>query len=499
MKLLFYTFVLIISFSFAFPVEAQIERFPVGEKLTYHVSFANFTDAGFVELHTVAREKVGQQDAIHLRARVKTTGMVEATLLALDNEYSSFISPETGLPLKIERTLRESIAPTDIKRDFAENQVVGANNVRDLISAIYQVRTLPLALNSTFPLRVSENNQIYEVELKVVKKMTVSTAVGAFGAFVVQFQIANNDKYNRFRFQMIVSDDERRLPISFQVKHPKGEIRAELASIQILLPEIQIPTIATPPITNNPNIPRIPTTVSPPKGNPILPPKPYLENQPLAPDLPFALKEKLTFDVFRQNKKIGVIQFEIPDRKLYFNRDAVNLTAKVVQSFDPFLPTGSSFTSYINPESLTPYRSEMRAGGSLSRFGDLYNFDQDRGSLTTEKGKIVEVPIGTYDLLSLAYALRAFRIETTRDTKAALFFGSSAKIVSFKLAKREIVDIGGKKIKAVQLNLTLGDPRSDSLGLKLWLSEDQQRRPLRFSFNSPLGEIRAEISGSPTP
>ncbi|HEX8399836.1 MAG TPA: DUF3108 domain-containing protein, partial [Pyrinomonadaceae bacterium] len=189
----------------------------------------------------------------------------------------------------------------------------------------------------------------------------------------------------------------------------------------------------------------------------------------------------------------------IADRKLYFTRDAVNLTAKIVQSFDPFLPTGSSFTSYINPESLTPYRSEMRAGGSLSRFGDLYNFDQERGTVTTEKGKTVEVPIGTYDLLSLAYALRAFRIETTRDTKAALFFSSSAKIVSFKLAKREIVDISGKKIKAVQLNLTLGDPRSDSLGLKLWLSDDAQRRPLRFSFSSPLGEIRAELAGSPTP
>ena len=499
MKLLFYSFVLIISFSFAFPAKAQTERFPVGEKLTYHVSFANFTDAGFVELHTVAREKVGGQDAIHLRARVKTTGMVEATLLALDNEYNSFISPETGLPLRIERTLRESIAPTDIKRDFAENQSPGANNVRDLISAIYQVRALPLALNATFPLRVTENNQIYEVELKVVKKMTVSTAVGAFGAFVVQFQIANNDKYNRFRFQMIVSDDERRLPISFQVRHSKGEIRAELASVQILLPEIQIPTIATPPIITNPNIPQIPTTVSPPKRNPIPPPKPYVENQPLAADLPFALKEKLTFDVFRQNKKIGVIQFEIPDRKLYFTRDAVNLTAKIVQSSDPFLPTGSTFTSYINPESLTPYRSEMRAGGSLSRFGDLYNFDQERGTVTTEKGKTVEVPIGTYDLLSLAYALRAFRMETTRDTKAALFFSSSARIVSFKLAKRETVDIGGKKIKAMQLNLTLGDPRSDSLGLKLWLSDDAQRRPLRFSFSSPLGEIRAELAGSPTP
>lgn len=505
MKLLFYSFVLLFtSLSFAFSIQAQVERFPVGEKLTYHVSFANFSDAGFVELHTVAREKVGERDAIHLRARVKTTGMVEATLLALDNEYNSFVSPETGLPLRIERTLRESIAPTDIRRDFAENQTIAANNVRDLISAIYQVRTLPLALNSTFPLRVAENNQVYEAELRVVKKTTVSTAVGAFGAFVIQFQIANNDKYNRFRFQMLVSDDERRLPISFLVRHTKGEIRAELASVQILLPEIQIPTIATPPIinnpnnipptVNNPNAPPISMPVSPARPRPTPAPKPYVENQPIAGDLPFALKEKLNFDVFRQNKKIGAIQFEIADRKLYFARDAVNLTAKIVQSSDPLLAPGSSFASYINPESLTPYRSEMRASGTLSRFGDVYNFDQERGAITTEKGKIVEVPNGTYDLLSLAYALRAFRIDGARGTKAAVFFGNSAKIITLKLDKRETIDVAGKKIKVMQLSLSFGDPRADSLAFKLWLSDDAQRVPVRFSFNSPLGEIRAEMT-----
>lgn len=496
MRLLFYFFVfLVIPFSLAVSANAQTERFPIGEKLTYHITFAHFTDAGFVELQSVARSKVLERDAIHLRARLKTTGLVEATLLALDSEYNSFIAPETGFPLRIERTLRESNAPTDIKRDFSENQTVSPNNVHDLISAIYQVRTLPLAVNSSFPLRVTENNQIYEADLRVVKKITVSTAVGAFNAFVVQIQVNNNDKYNRFRLQMLISDDERRLPISFQLKHSKGDIRAELASVQILLPEIPTPAIAVP----NPIATPFPSPVLPPRPRATPTPRPYVENQPLAADLPFALKERLNFDVFRQNKKIGAIQLEIADRKLYSTRDAVNLTARIVQSSDPLLAPGTSFTSYINPESLTPYRSEMRIGGRLSRFGDIYNFDQERGSVSTEKGKIVEVPVGTYDLLSLAYALRAFRYQTKPDTKAALFFGNSAKIVSFIIAKRETIDIAGRKIKAIQLNITLGDPRTDALGLKLWLSDDTQRAPLRFSFNSPLGEIRAELAASPTP
>ncbi|MDQ4122295.1 MAG: DUF3108 domain-containing protein [Acidobacteriota bacterium] len=509
MKLLFYFFVfLVISFPFAVSAQAPTERFPVGEKLTYHITFAHFTDAGFVELQTVARQKIGERDAIHLRARLKTTGLVEATLLSLDSEYNSFIAPDTGLPLRIERTLRESNAPTDIKRDFAENQTTAPTNVHDLISAIYQVRTLPLAVGSAFPLRITENNQNYDADLRVLRKATVSTAVGAFNAFVIQINVPNNEKYNRFRIQMIVSDDERRLPISFQLKHSNGDIRAELASVQIIPPEIPTPQIIAP----NPIATPFPSPVVPPRPNPIASPratpKPYVENQPLAEDLPFALREKLSFDIYRRNQKIGRIEFEITDRKLYYSRDAVNLTAKIIQSSDPLLPAGTAFNSYINPESLTPYRSEMRAGGSLARFGDIYNFDQDRGSVSTQKGKVVEVPVGTYDLLSLAYALRAFKIDAprdareiakARDTKAALFFGSTAKIVTFKFANRETLDVSGRKIRALQLNITLGDPRTDALGLKLWLSDDAQRLPLRFAFNSPLGEIRADLIVSPTP
>lgn len=490
MKLFFYFFLfLIISFVSGFSAKAQIERFPVGEKITYHISFANFSDAGFVEMQTVARAKVGDRDTIHLRARLKTTGIVEATLLSLDNEYNSFISPDMGLPLRIERTLRNSNAATDVKRDFAENLNASPNNIHDLVSAIYYIRTLPLALNSTFPIRVTEDNQVYEAELKVIKRITVSSAVGAFNAFVVQAGISNNDKYNRFRLQMLVSDDDRRLPVSFQLRHTKGEIRAELASVQILLPEIPTPQIeptsaATP----------FPTPIIPATPRPTATPRPYVENMPLASELPFALKERLVFDVTRQNQKIGTIQFDISDRKLFQGRDAVNITAKVVNTTDPFLPAGSSFTSYIHPQYLTPFRSEIRAAGTLIKFSNILNFDQDRGMVTTEKASSFEIPVGSYDLLSLAYALRTFRIENARDTKAAVFFGNSAKICSFALIKRETVEIGGRKIKALQLNVTLGDPKSDSLALKLWLSDDAQRLPLRFSFNSPLGLIQAEIT-----
>ena len=502
MKLFFnyFVFAVLIVFLAAPVAQAQTDRFPIGEKLTYHISFANFTDAGFLELQTVNREKVGERDAIRLRARLKTTGTVGATLLALENEYNSLIAPENGLPLRIERTLRESIAPTETRRDFVENTIETPNSAHDLLSAVYQIRKMQLAVGSAFPLQVWENNQIYNANARVVKRETVSTPVGAFNAFVVQIHPTNNEKYSRFRFVIRVSDDERRIPISFQIKIPKGEIRAELASVQMILPEVAAPVVVpTPQVIAPPVVVPTPFVAPTPRPTPV--PKPYVENQPLAADLPFALGEKLRFDVSRQNQKIAAVQLEVKERKQFLGRDAVMLSATVIESKDPLLSPGTSVVSYIHPEYLTPYRGEIRAGGTLNNFSSQLNFDQIRGSVTTEKGASVEIPIGTYDLLSLAYAFRAFRYDTnkptanaTRDTKAAVFLSGNPVVLTFRPTGREKITVGGTQISTTAIALSTGNPQFDSLNVRLWLSEDARHLPMRLAFNSPFGAIQADLT-----
>ncbi|HZH35436.1 MAG TPA: DUF3108 domain-containing protein [Pyrinomonadaceae bacterium] len=503
MKLFLFYLVIAVGLTFTAVGTVQAQAFQAGEKLTYNISFANFSDAGFVELNTIGREKLNERDVIRLQAKLRTTGTVQSTLLSLENEYVSLISPETNFPLRVERTLRESNAPTEVRRDFAENLTANFNNTHDLLSAIYHVRTLPLAVGATFPIKVWENDQIYDAELRVTGRDTVSTVVGAFNVFVVQIRVSNNDNLNRYRMQILISDDDRHLPVAIRSRHPKGDILAELASVQIVLPEIIVPQPEPIPTPIAVPTPRMPPT---PRPTPV--PKPYLENQPLAADLPFTLGEKLRFDVSLQNQKIGSIALEIKERKQFFGRDAVQLSAMVTASTNGnILPNASMVNSFIHPDYLTPYRSEIRTAGNLAKFNRTLTFDQERGSVASDKGTSAEIPVGTHDVLSLAYALRAFRFDVVpnnplsnpigssklRDTKAAVYLSGAPTIVTFRATGVETIEIAGRKIKTIAISMTTGDPRIDSLNLRLWLSDDNRRLPMRFAFNTPLGAVQADL------
>jgi hypothetical protein len=58
--------------------------------------------------------------------------------------------------------------------------------------------------------------------------------------------------------------------------------------------------------------------------------------------------------------------------------------------------------------------------------------------------------------------------------------------------------LGTQRIPAVELSLTTGDPQGDRYTLRLWLSTDSRRLPLRLTAQTPLGPVRADLAIIPT-
>ena len=463
--------------------------FPAGEKLTYNVSFATFTDAASIEIYAAGKEKLNDREVNVVRAKVRTTGMVQATLIDLNNDYTTFLSPETGLPARVEKFLRDDGKNTEIKRDFAENQTASELNVHDLFSAFYQMRRMDFANTTPQPIRVWENEKTYLANLQVVGREHVSTATGAFNAFVVQLN-TDDKNFNRYKTKIYFSDDERRVPVMFRLKMPQGELRAELISLETILtePVAVVPTPQpTPVISPTPRLPR-PTPT----------PKPYVENVPLDADLPFALGEKLTFEVIRGGQNIGTVNFEVKERKLFNNRDSVLLSATSQTGSGIFAAT-DKIESYIDPNYLVPYRQEIRLSGGLAGYNQTINFNQELGFAVNEKGLRTEMPVGTHDALSFVYALRAFRFtfgqKNAYDTRAAVFLGDAPIVVTLT-PTREMIDFNGKKVNTIALTMRTGNPQIDSLNFRLWLTEDSRRLPLRLIFNTPLGAIQANLTAA---
>ncbi len=213
--------------------------------------------------------------------------------------------------------------------------------------------------------------------------------------------------------------------------------------------------------------------------------------------MPFALGEKLRFEVSRGAQKIGVLNFEIAERKFLNSRDSVRLTATAQPAAGSNIFTAiDKIESLIDPNYLVPFRHETKLAGALAGYNQILTFDQERGAVTNAQNQRAEAPVGTHDVLSFIYALRAFRfnvlVKGTQDTRAAVFLSGAPVVVTLRPTS-EVIEFNGKKVNALAIAAATGNPQIDSLGLRLWLSDDARRLPLKFTVNTPQGAITANL------
>lgn len=562
----------------------------VGERLTYNVSFANFFTAAHIELWIAGHNTYFNRDGIQLRAHVETTGVVNAALYSINNDYITYIAPETGLPFHTQQLRRQAGSnEQDISREY--NEPVGADAIPgkvrtgqfpgtyDFLSALYRLRALPLTEDARYSFTLRDNDVLYEAELKVTGRLLVKTNVGSFNTIVTQLRFPRNSSLNNYRIQIYFSDDERHVPVLFTGKHPSGEIRAELAGSELpganptsadptappiadsatqvqpapnpnLSPNTNVnptspnrtsPNTTTttqpggiPGIPANPNITNPPSPNTPPQAIPVNPnrtnaplntnpnappnstsktPPNSSANRPLVPapnaaasgaasalpaGLPFNAGEQLNFTIYLENvqQPVGTASFQVHARSKYFGRDGLLLTGKAqtVGTAQTIFSANDEINTYVDPTTLLPFRFEMSLQESKRRTNQTVTIDQDRGKAATEGGAPMEVPVGTYDLLSVFYALRSFNLKSPKPNAVSLLVNNRPRTLFITFLKRETIELGGQQIPALQLSLTTDDAQGDRNALRLWVSEDQRRLPLRLMATTPNGKVRADLA-----
>src|SRR5688572_6154126 len=280
--------------------------------------------AGHVELFVAGRGTFFDRDAIVLKAHVETTGVVNAALFDINNDYTSYVDPVSGLPFRAQQLVREAGRAQDTSSTY--NEPAGASAIRgklrvgefpgtyDMLSAIYRVRAMPLVEGSYY-LTVQVEGELYEAELKVTGRELVKTNVGSFNTVVTRLNL-KGAKINNYGFRIYFSDDERHVPVLVTGRHPAGEIRAELAGSQII-PTAAAPTASPSPIAT-PTPQRPPVTVPPISGG----------GGALPADLPFKVGEQLNYQVYIASgtQPLGTASFQVRSHGRYFNRNGLLLT-----------------------------------------------------------------------------------------------------------------------------------------------------------------------------
>lgn len=495
----------------------------VGERLSYNVSFSNFPTAAHVELLVAGRAQYSGRDGVELRGHVETIGIVSAALYAVNNDYVSYVDPTTGLPYRTGQVIREgsqsanmlgalnpAAGPPALSDAQASTPPAGTF---DLLSAVYRLRALPLAQGAVYRLPVQSASATHDIELKVTGRELLKTNVGSSNAIAAQVRVPGNRPLTDYRIRIYFSDDELHLPLLVTARHPAGEIRAELTSVEMLT--LQAATVQpAPPAGAQLKPPAGTIVLPPPTGRPAgapPTPRPTPTPEPPATDAsaaasnlgppsapPFAVGEQLNFNFYGgpNPQPIGTASFHVRSRGQYFGREGllINGLMQTTGAGQTLFPVNDVITSYVDALTLLPFRTELRLQEGQRRASWVVSADQERGNALFDDGTRVEIQAGTHDLVSVIYAMRSFDLTPGRQTRVALLVNKRPRALSVVSLRQATIELGGQSIPAVELLHTTGAPQGDRFALRLWVSTDRRRLPLRLTAQTPLGVIRGDLA-----
>lgn len=469
------------------PVSFSPAPYRVGERLTYNVAFSNFPDAAHVEVEVMSRGMHFGREAIQLRAHVETNGVINVALFAINNDYNTYIDPVTGLPFRAEESARDAIRSADSVQDFSQpagNEAIppkqrGFPGTYDFLSALYRARALPLANGAVYDLSVRGQGVDYQAELKVVGRDLIRTNVGSFPTIVTEIKVNGSPLKN---FKIYFSDDERHVPVLITARVRSGDLTAELAGSELIKPPEAAPTPT----------PRI---VAAPAPVPAAPPA-------LPDNLPFKIGEQLNYQVFigSNNTPMGLASFQVRGRQRYFDHDGVfmNVTAQTTGAAAALFVARDQIDSYVDPKTLLPFRTVLNLVEGRRRLNQTVSLDQNAGAAVIDSGLKIDVPVGTHDYVSLFYVLRTFNFTAKKRNAISVLVENKPKTLFVEAQKRESIQLGNRTVTALALSITSDDPQPDKYQLRMWISDDHQRLPLRVTCMTKLGLLRADLAILPT-
>jgi hypothetical protein len=473
------------------PIPFSAAPYKIGERLTYNVSFSSFPSAAHVELQVISRGTYFDRDGVQLRAHVETTGVVNVALFAINNDYTTFVDPESGLPYHRQEVVREASKSTEASQDF--NQPAGTiavpsaqggfTGTYDFVSVFYRLRALPLVEGSAYNFSVRSNTEEYQAEIKVTGKQVVKTNVGSFNTLVAQIRVANNSRANSYHLKVYFSDDARHVPVLITAHLSAGEIRAELAGSDFVTPPVASPT-PTPPVTIAAGPSPTPLAIQTERAS---------DDDPA---WPFKVGEQLNYQVFLGgDAPMASANFQVRARSRYFDHDGLLLAVKAQTTgvAQRLFVANDQINSYVDPKALLPFRTEMNLLEGKRQLNQTLTVNQDYGTATTVSGMRIEIPVGTHDYLSFFYAVRTFNLTPPKRNAVSILVNNKPKTLFISSLKRETIQLGSQKIPAIALSLTTDDSQSDKYLLRMWISDDKRRLPLRVTGSTEIGPFRADL------
>lgn len=266
MKKVIYSFLIILSFAcltvFA-QKSAKAEPFKAGESLVYEGKFSKLLLRGIeVADLSFTVENISNSKNYLVKAEAKSKGTL-AKLFGLDfNEnIQSIVSGENFAILNTAKRdeqgdrVRESEAvfdydtkkviyvetdPRDAARPPRRVASPIQTDTQDLISGIYSIRRLPLAVGKTFELNISDSGLVYKIPVRVTAREKQNSVLGKIWCFRVEPEVFGENRLIEKDGSAVlwITDDARRLPVRAQFDLDIGKLEVKLKQINYKPPVV---------------------------------------------------------------------------------------------------------------------------------------------------------------------------------------------------------------------------------------------------------------------
>ena len=228
--------------------------FAPGEVLSYEAKVSKSLFRGIAVADLTFRVVSGRENGFLIKADAASKGtLLKLFRYSFLQRVESTIAPDS---FRIEKTAKHDIQKDRVRDseavfDYERRRVTYTetdprepmrpprriaseidNPTQDLVSGIYKIRLMPLAVGSTFRIKVSDSGLTYEIPVRVTGREKQKSVLGTVNCFRIEPDIFGAGRLIEKEGSMIIwiTDDARRIPVRSQVNASVGKIEIKLRS-----------------------------------------------------------------------------------------------------------------------------------------------------------------------------------------------------------------------------------------------------------------------------
>lgn len=219
------------------------------------------------------------------------------------------------------------------------------------------------------------------------------------------------------------------------------------------------------------------------------------------PNTAFTYGEKLKYKVYYGIISGGTADFEVaPEPVKIKDRNAyhIKVFGRSTGMVDMMFKVKDQFESFMDEEALIPWKAtkNVREGGYKAL--DLVLFDHEKGMASShQKGKL-EIAERTQDIASAIYYARSTDMTNAKvgDVFPVNFYMDGKNYqLRFRFEGRETIktDLGTFRTLKVKPQLLEGRVFKDSEALTLWVTDDENKVPVRAESDIFVGSVKVDL------